>query len=564
MASPCLVVKIPEWFPGAGFKCLAREWHDTLEELVSAPYKFVLDQMAAGIASESFTSNLLGGGTLSADEEDDVKWSAATLYGGASETVTKAELQEQMETNEKLMQGLGGVWERGVSRTRGVRGEREQAPGKLGITVEKNLMGVHIPKKDEGFMTGQVLLFLWQKRFGHVGEIQAGGIDTEVELLSRSVPIWPTQLRRYTEITLPESLSRDYNVQKMQIDLTRREVRGHWEEFVHPSGAIYYYNAKSKTYTGMNVRDCSDERLQKLESWIEVSRSKLDGKHWLLVVEPILARGKEIYPYYYVVPENRIITWIEPVDAFLLFQECETVWHWNHKRLELEAQYWKHVEYFPHGIEIRDLDVRALRLQLNWCQALALEQSIAGSIFWTLDQMKEMMAELATAEELARSDGVMEEQGVAICGKLLHVLRHHEFLNHHGQPEARLMRTHSLGERHRDLENSPFINAVAVAMLWIPMMVLRRLRKIYVDGLVNGVDMNAFLDDFNAQAKSQTTVASVIMAVDASILAIPGLGSALATKTLCSISFVLSAYCIIACTIAQQFGHRMRSLDFAV
>ena len=88
---------------------------------------------------------------------------------------------------------------------------------------------------------------------------------------------------------------------------------------------------------------------------------------------------------------------------------------------------------------------------------------------------------------------------------------HHEYLNHHGQPEARLMRTHSLGERHRDLENSPFINAVAVVMLWIPMMVLRRLRKIHVDGLVNGVDMNAFLDDFISQAKSQTTVVSAIL-----------------------------------------------------
>jgi hypothetical protein len=49
MASPFLVVKIPEWFPGAGFKRLAREWHDTLEELVSEPYKFVLDQMVTVI-----------------------------------------------------------------------------------------------------------------------------------------------------------------------------------------------------------------------------------------------------------------------------------------------------------------------------------------------------------------------------------------------------------------------------------------------------------------------------------------------------------------------------------
>lgn len=54
------------------------------------------------------------------------------------------------------------------------------------------------------------------------------------------------------------------------------------------------------------------------------------------------------------------------------------------------------------------------------------------------------------------------------------------------------------------------------------------------------------------------------MAVDASILAIPELGAQLATKTLCSISFILSVYCIIACAVAQQFGHRLRSLDFAV
>ncbi|KAG1756034.1 cytochrome P450 [Suillus lakei] len=80
------LIKVPEWFPGAGFKRLVRKWHDTLEETVSAPHKFVVDQMAAGIAPESFTSNLLGDGTLSAEDEHHVKWSAATLYAGASDT----------------------------------------------------------------------------------------------------------------------------------------------------------------------------------------------------------------------------------------------------------------------------------------------------------------------------------------------------------------------------------------------------------------------------------------------------------------------------------------------
>ncbi|KAG1792192.1 cytochrome P450 [Suillus plorans] len=88
------LAKVPEWFPGAGFKRLAHEWHDNLEKFVSAPYNFVVDQMvtiiydsAAGIASESFTSNLLGGGTLSAEDEHIVKWAAAGLYAGGSDTI---------------------------------------------------------------------------------------------------------------------------------------------------------------------------------------------------------------------------------------------------------------------------------------------------------------------------------------------------------------------------------------------------------------------------------------------------------------------------------------------
>ena len=81
----------------------------------------------------------------------------------------------------------------------------------------------------------------------------------------------------------------------------------------------------------MNMRTCSAEQLRKLESWIELSRSKINADQWLLVVEPTMARGMEIYTYYYVVPENRIITWMERLDGYILFQECTTVWHWKHK-----------------------------------------------------------------------------------------------------------------------------------------------------------------------------------------------------------------------------------------
>ncbi|KAJ8583010.1 cytochrome P450 [Rhizopogon salebrosus TDB-379] len=84
------LAKVPEWFPGAGFKRIAREWNRTIEEMVSAPFQFVQDQMAAGTALKSFASMLLEGRTLSAEEYRMSKWSAAALYGGGADTTVSS------------------------------------------------------------------------------------------------------------------------------------------------------------------------------------------------------------------------------------------------------------------------------------------------------------------------------------------------------------------------------------------------------------------------------------------------------------------------------------------
>jgi cytochrome P450 len=81
---------VPDWVPGAGFKLKAKEWRATLEDMVQRPYQFVKDQMAAGIAPESFISNLLEGRTVSEEEDHIIKWSAASLYSGGADTTVSA------------------------------------------------------------------------------------------------------------------------------------------------------------------------------------------------------------------------------------------------------------------------------------------------------------------------------------------------------------------------------------------------------------------------------------------------------------------------------------------
>ncbi|KAK0234231.1 cytochrome P450 [Armillaria fumosa] len=76
---------IPEWFPGAGFKRTAREWALVLSEFLERPHNYVKQEMAAGRARLSFTSSHLEGG-VSAEEECDIKWLAASLYAGGADT----------------------------------------------------------------------------------------------------------------------------------------------------------------------------------------------------------------------------------------------------------------------------------------------------------------------------------------------------------------------------------------------------------------------------------------------------------------------------------------------
>ncbi|GAA6050001.1 hypothetical protein JCM3770_001907 [Rhodotorula araucariae] len=66
---------------------------------------------------------------------------------GEIKTISKAELQDQLEASEKLMASVTETWEQKLEKTRAVQFERERALESLGITIEKNMVGVHTPKK---------------------------------------------------------------------------------------------------------------------------------------------------------------------------------------------------------------------------------------------------------------------------------------------------------------------------------------------------------------------------------------------------------------------------------
>ncbi|BGP31033.1 hypothetical protein JCM10296v2_002797 [Rhodotorula toruloides] len=77
-------------------------------------------------------------------EKQIVQYRSAT---GELKTITKAELQDQLEASERLMASVTETWEQKLQKTKEVEKEREKALESLGITIEKNHVGVHAPKK---------------------------------------------------------------------------------------------------------------------------------------------------------------------------------------------------------------------------------------------------------------------------------------------------------------------------------------------------------------------------------------------------------------------------------
>lgn len=83
-----LVKRLPEWFPGTGFKETARQMGAELNVVVEKPYAFTKHQIYHEKNKTSFISRLLEAGDPNPEEEFFNKWSAMTMYAAGADTVS--------------------------------------------------------------------------------------------------------------------------------------------------------------------------------------------------------------------------------------------------------------------------------------------------------------------------------------------------------------------------------------------------------------------------------------------------------------------------------------------
>lgn len=90
---------VPDGFPGAGFKETARKWREQFQATADTPYLFVRKQMATHSNQPSYVSKVVqecaknkdgasDNPKLSSEDEEVIKLSATSMYGGGSETTS--------------------------------------------------------------------------------------------------------------------------------------------------------------------------------------------------------------------------------------------------------------------------------------------------------------------------------------------------------------------------------------------------------------------------------------------------------------------------------------------
>lgn len=133
------------------------------------------------------------------------------------------------------------------------------------------------------------------------------------------------------------------------------------------------------------------------------------------------------------------------------------------------------------------------------------EQGVAFCCALTISIILPKMSELHVNQQ--EGYGTFYVSFKTLCSKyLVWLVRegHHQFLNYYGLPEARLMRSHSV-EANRQRRALPILLATA-AMFGVPVLVLEHIASLHVDGIVNLLDIDKFVDRFNNDNLQHSTL----------------------------------------------------------
>ncbi|KAG1799726.1 uncharacterized protein HD556DRAFT_1230953 [Suillus plorans] len=298
------------------------------------------------------------------------------------------------------------------------------------------------------------------------------------------------------------------------------DVPEEWTAFVHPEGARYFVNQETRTFTDMNVCEpdiCDDIEyfmhylLNELQQAIEDGNLSLDMGQVDLVVEPKTFGGDSVICcYYFANHRDRCLFWLDDFNPEDIISECKGINNLSHIWLAVEAQYWKHWDYFPTLCPVTQDIVDELKDMLvhATCDHLTSPKSCAA-----FDAI-ELKDHLSAVDKIKVS---------ALSFIHLTVIHGHFkvsncFVNYHGEDCVRVILGQSV--HGWSYKPSPLMIILAPLLFLDPVAQVQELHKIFVDEVIYEAQWREFCLKLKGQLQDSNLLATVLLNANVGFLAI--------------------------------------------
>ncbi|KAG9316026.1 hypothetical protein JVU11DRAFT_3688 [Chiua virens] len=323
---------------------------------------------------------------------------------------------------------------------------------------------------------------------------------------------------------------------------------GEWTQDIHPEGNVLFYNKEMRIATESDIGDTTIRGKLLFAATTLIQRAighqaciSLDE-----FTELVLNVDNENWYYYFVDHSNHLLFWVDPIDVNELGIPLQGVTKHNHIKYFVKSLYWMHCEYYPHDRTLPGGILKNLRGMLNHAKTDMMTGHSPSSPF-AKDELVEI-SDLVHSESfnLKDNEDISNPYSVWVIARLMSYFTDNQFVNFCGQPSVHLNADTFLFEQP-NWNRRPLFRVVDLLLFGSPNEHARRLHQVWVDNMIIQPRWKDFVDRLTTEWGRYTIFSTVMLAVDFSFLAVPGV----VDQTHGANTTQIIIYCSIVATIAS-------------
>ncbi|KIJ64191.1 hypothetical protein HYDPIDRAFT_28634, partial [Hydnomerulius pinastri MD-312] len=355
---------------------------------------------------------------------------------------------------------------------------------------------------------------------------------------------------KYPSLGAKQTVSSAYDARLVTSALPR------WTPCIHPGGALYYYNSQMRVFTDADLTGgtiatqinlCAKklrDQAQSKQMWSEDAE---------LTLEIMEGNGNKC-GYYFTRHGCRQLFWIEDIDdqkaehVNPMLHNVKVINKRNQLKYAMESQYWCHCALYPNHRLLPESVLREVRqivvhfngeMLLSDASLSPFDKVQLGAFLDLMDTMKDSIDQ-TDAHAIATIGGMMR----SFCPSVT-LRRVYDFKP---SSQSLIMRSNAKATV-KDCVKSRFwacLRSLLVLLLWnSPNAHLKALKRVWVDSVIIETRWTNFTAQLTKEWNQITVLSTVILAVNISFLAVPGVLVAGAPPGAQATSIYVSTLCIV-------------------